>query len=189
MAKDITIKDFLGLNNILSAEELQVKEGFKTTGYYLNKATNVNIDNRNKVKRRNGYDLKYAGDCHSMWSDGSICLFRSGSDLQTLSEDFLSATTLRTGITGSLNMAYLPLNNKVYYSDGNITGVIENGASRSWGLDIPSAPTLSSSIPGSLKAGIYQVCFTYVRDDGQESGSSDAVSITLANNTSGIRIA
>jgi len=189
MAKDITIKDFLGLNNVLPAEELQVKEGFKTTGYYLNKATNVNIDNRNKVKRRNGYDLKYAGDCHSMWSDGSICLFRSGSDLQTLSEDFLSATTLRTGITGSLNMAYLSLNNKVYYSDGNITGVIENGASRSWGLDIPTAPILLSSIPGSLKAGIYQVCLTYVRDDGQESGSSDAVSITLANNTSGIRIA
>jgi hypothetical protein len=152
MAKDIIIKDFLGLNNVLSAEELQVKEAFRTTGYYLNTATNVDIDNKNKVRRRNGRDLKYAGDCHSMWSNGDICLFRSGSVLYSLSEDFLSATSLRTGITGSLDMAYLFLNNKVYYSDGNITGIIENGVNRSWGLDIPSSPTLSSSIPGSLKA-------------------------------------
>jgi hypothetical protein len=188
MAKDITIKDFLGLNNILPAEELHVKENFRTVGYYLNKAINVDIDNKNKIKRRNGRDLKFAGNCHSIWSNGNICLFRSGEYLKSLSEDFLSATTLRSGITGSLDMAYLFLNNKVYYSDGNIRGVVENGVSRSWGLDIPSVPILSSSIPGSLKAGVYQTCLTYVRNDGQESGASDAASITLTNDTSGIRV-
>jgi hypothetical protein len=189
MARNITISDFLGLNNVLPAEELLRKENFQTIGYYLSKAKNIDIDNNRKPRRRAGYAPFYSGGAHSLWSpeNGNICLFREGTTLKSLSEDFLSASTLRTGITGNLSMAYLFLDNKVYYSDGNITGIIENGASRSWGLSLPPSPALSP-IPGILPSGNYQVCLTYVRNDGQESGASESTIITLTNSTSGIRI-
>jgi hypothetical protein len=188
MARTITISDLLGLNNVLPPEQFLIKENFKTVGYYLSKAKNIDIDNGRKPRRRLGQQVSLSGsNCHSLWSDGKICLFREGSDLKRLSDSLLSSTTLRTGITGSLSMAYLPLDGKVYYSDGNISGVIENGVSRSWGLSVPPSPVLSL-IPGNLPSGLYQVCVTYVRNDGQESGASESSILELTNSTSGIRI-
>lgn len=177
----VSINDFLGLNNILSPEEFVRKENFKTVGYYLKTATNIDLDNVNKPRRRSGYTEKYDGNVHSLWSNGAICLFREGEYLKRLDSDFTTATTLRSGITGNLTMSYVTVDNKVYYSDGNITGIIENGVDRSWGLPVPPTPAISATW-GSLAAGIYQACITYVRNDGQESGASESVALEVSSN-------
>lgn len=188
MARTITISDFLGLNNVLAPEDLHIKENFKSVGQYLKRAKNIDIDDSNKPRRRLGYQQSLAGtNCHSLWSNGQICLYREGSYLKRLNDTLQGSVTLRSGITGNLTMAYLPLDNKVYYSDGNISGVIENGVSRSWGLSIPPTSPVLLTIAGGLLSGTYQVAYTYVRNDGQESGATEAAALTVAANQ-GVRI-
>lgn len=188
MARTITIRDFLGLNNVLPSEDLHIKENFKSVGYYLKRAKNIDIDNAKRPRRRQGYQTSLTGsDCHSLWSDGKICLYREGSYLKRLNDSLQGSTTLRSDIQGSLSMAYLSVDNKVYYSDGNISGVIENGVSRSWGLPVPSTSPVLSSIPGGLLSGTYQVVYTYVRNDGQESGACETSVLAVTANQ-GLRI-
>jgi len=188
MARTITIRDFLGLNNVLPSEDLHIKENFKSVGYYLKRAKNIDIDNAKRPRRRQGYQTSLTGsDCHSLWSDGKICLYREGSYLKRLNDTLQGSVTLRSDITGNLSMAYLPLDGKVYYSDGSISGVIENGVSRSWGLPVPSTSPVLSSIPGGLLSGTYQVAYTYVRNDGQESGACESSTLTVTANQ-GLRI-
>ena len=188
MARTITIRDFLGLNNVLPSEDLHIKENFKSVGYYLKRAKNIDIDNAKRPRRRRGYQVSLTGsDCHSLWSDGKICLYREGSYLKRLNDTLQGSVTLRSDITGNLSMAYLPLDGKVYYSDGNISGVVENGVSRSWGLPVPTTSPVLSSIPGGLLSGTYQVAYTYVRNDGQESGACEA-SVLAVTASQGLRI-
>ncbi len=188
MARTITIRDFLGLNNVLPSEDLHIKENFKSVGYYLKRAKNIDIDNAKRPRRRQGYQTSLAGsDCHSLWSDGKICLYREGSYLKRLNDSLQGSTTIRSDIQGSLSMAYLSVDNKIYYSDGNISGVIENGVSRSWGLPVPTTSPVLTSIPGGLLSGTYQVVYTYVRNDGQESGACES-SVLAVTASQGIRI-
>ena len=53
------------------------------------------------------------------------------------------------------------------------------------GLAVPQAPSLSA-ISGQLRAGRYQAVYTYVRDDGQESGSSFSARIGITADDGGI---
>ena len=183
MARHITISDFLGLNNVLPPEECTIQGDNFAIRYYLRKALNVDIDNSLKIRRRNGYASSYSGDCHSLWSDGKICLFRENRALKRLNDNLTSATILRNDIAGSLTVAYLPLNGNVYYSDGNTKGIISQETNRSWGLEIPGQVMLTA-IPsiGSLREGTHQICVTYLRKDGQESGASESAYIDVADN-------
>lgn len=180
--RDISISSFLGLNNILPPEALcPVSENFQTQ-YYLTEGKNIDITNELKILRRRGYDQVIAASApHSMWADGELCLYREGALLRRLYPNLVTTSTLRSGISGSLSMAYLSfISNLVYYSDGQITGVIEGGSSRSWGIDVPSAPVVTATA-GLLLFGTYRVTATYVRGDGQESGTSDIGTLEVAS--------
>ncbi len=177
--KSIKFGQFEGLNNVLPAHELGLK--------FLQEAKNVDIDDKGKIRRMKGNSSVFSGDVHSIDSNNDICLFREGAALKRFWSDY-STTTLRTGLTtAKIPMAYLFLNSLVYYSDGMATGIIQDGiGSRSWGLSVPLAPQLSATW-GHMSAGRYQVSLTYVRDDGQESGTDVAVYIDLSSE-SGITI-
>ncbi len=165
-------KNFKGLNNVLSPE--------KTASGELQVADNIDIDDSGQIRRRGGSTKVFTGSVHSLWSDGSLCLFRqSGGLLKKLNTDYTS-TTLKSGIIGNLPLFYLPLNNLVYYSDSVITGIIDDNVSRTWGMAIPTAPTLLETV-GDLKDGRYQVALTYIRNDGQESGSSETRVIDITS--------
>jgi len=157
------IKTFTGLNNIDPPEQTKPGE--------LQTANNVDIGNNGQVKRRDGYVSVYTGNIHSLFAMEGLCLFREGISLKRLNTDF-TATILRSGIDGNRKMAYLSLNGNIYYSDGIVTGVIQDNVSRTWGMEPPSVPTLTSA-SGLLREGRYSVVLTWVRNDGQESGSSD----------------
>lgn len=191
MARHISISDFLGLNNVDEPEALTVlTENFQTR-YFLRTAKNIDINNDLKPRRRRGYDSIYTASApHSLWSDEKdLCLFREGSYLKRLHSNLSTTSILRSGITGSLTTAYLSfIRNTVYYSDGNMKGVVEGGVNRSWGIEVPPQPIVSViSSGGSLLSGTYRVTTTYVRNDGQESGSSDITTIDVEDGQ-GIRI-
>jgi hypothetical protein len=175
----IPFERFKGLNNLMSVTDKGLR--------WLEQALNIDITNQGGWKTRKGYDNLLSVNGHSLWSDGNICLYRTGTTLMRLFPN-LTTATLRTGLSPNrLPMSYLSLIGKIYYSDGRDNGIIEFGASRSWGLALPKAP-ICTTIGGFLTKGIYRVILTYMRNDGQESGSSLPTLIELSAGNSGIRV-
>ncbi len=169
-----TYDRFTGLRNDKPAERLGPHD--------LVGADNVDLDDSGAVRRRAGYRKAIAGaDVHSMWStyDGSLALYVDGTKLFRVNDGGVSATELADGLTPKLPMSYWMHAGRVYHSNGSEAGVYEDGAVRSWGLDVPAAPVLSAA-PGQMDAGRYQVVTTYVTADGQESGCGAASAIELA---------
>lgn len=176
----------MGINNVVPAEKCKPTE--------LQTATNVDINIAKQVLNREGYDLKYSGNVHSLFSNGvngnaTFKLFREGALLNKLNSDY-TATTLRSGIPRTNWMQYLALNNLVYYSDTIITGITDGtlAGSRSWGLVVPPPQLVLTETTGLLPSGRYLCSLTYIRDDGQESGAPRSIYIDLPTSNAGIAI-
>lgn len=154
---------FKGLRNDVSAERFDNDD--------LVIASNCDLDKSGRLSRRTGFTKQIAGQVHSMWADDaqSICLFAAGSQLKRLAFD-LSTTVLRTLAGVGARISYIKTNDNVYFSNGVDTGIIQNGAARSWGMSVPSLPTPAITV-GAMPAGDYQFTMTYVRRDNQESGA------------------
>ena len=155
-----TLKGFAGLRNDVSSDRFEAGD--------LEAAVNVDIDDSGKLSRRDGYLSKLAGNIHSLWSNGTLCLFVSNGEMKRLNDDY-TATVLRTGLSNE-RMAYVEVNGRVYFSNGVDTGIVDNGNVRTWGIVPPMLP-LATQAGGNLPEGIYQYALTYVREDGQESGT------------------
>jgi len=76
---------------------------------------------------------------------------------------------------------------RVYLSDGVSVGVIDGGQYRTWGLALPPSLLNLTRVQGNLPAGRYLVNITYLRDDGQESGTGLSTAIDVVDN-SGIQV-
>lgn len=170
-------KAFAGLRNDVSSERFGPGD--------LARADNVNLDATGKLSRRAGRTKVLAGDAHSLWAHGDLCLFASGDALRRLHPDYTSEV-LRTGLTAGARISYCAVNGRTYWSNGFETGVIEQGRARSWGLASPTAQGTAHAVIGHLPAGTYQWAVTYLRDDGQESGTAVAGRIDLASDNAGI---
>lgn len=144
----------------------------------LSIATNVDIDDAENISRRKGYSaVVVAGVDRDLFAAGGICLGVGSNVLKQIMPDF-STIVLRSGLTAGRRLTYWAIANRVYYSSGIEFGVVQNGAHRSWGLEVPTlgAATLTG---GGLLAGQYQWTMTYVRNDGQESGAPLAQLVTV----------
>ncbi len=171
--KQISIKSFKGLVNRRSAERLEPGD--------LVEAVNVVIDDGGQVRRRHGYKRLLSGaGIHSIGGSPSCILYRHGTGLYRF--DLASGTweLLRNDIATLQRMWYLPLLDRVYYSDGAVTGCVQNGIDRSWGL-LPPTGVFVGATSGNLKAGRYHVCLTYQAWDGQVSGACHPQHIDVAD--------
>lgn len=169
-------KAFAGLKNTVSPERLE--EGDLVT------ANNVDIDATGKISRRDGRTLALAGSYHSLFASGDVCLIVGGSTLSSVKSDY-TLQTLRTGLSNA-RMAWQKSAGRIYYSNGHDTGVIDGGLSRTWGITTPSHQGAAQEVSGALPAGAYQWAITYLRSDGQESGTGVAGRIDIANDGAGI---
>lgn len=180
---DFTIQAVAGIRNTLTPERLHNVPTRKVPAVDLVEATNVDIDDSGAVARRAGQLLASASVVHSLWSnaDQTICLFVEGQSLKRLTEvgGTSIVMTLAMGLASGRRMAYVEVNDRVYFSNGVQTGVID-GSVRSWGMAATEAPAVSA-IAGLLGAGVYQAAYTHLRRDGQESGCALAAQITLAD--------
>jgi len=170
---DISYREFAGVRNDVSPERFKPGD--------LVSADNCDLDASGKLQRRSGYTQKLAGDCHSLWAEANICLYVSGTILKRLYPDYSSAT-LRGGLTANAPMSSCRVNDRVYYANGFETGIVQNGVSRSWGMTPPAYQPLASVISGELNAGTYQYALTFIRNDGQESGTGLSESIEAPAN-------
>lgn len=145
----------------------------------LRVATNVDIDDSLGVMRRKGFSSPVtAAVDRSLWADGSVCLGVGSDALKLVNPDY-TTVTLRSGLAPGRALSYAAVADRVFWSNGVDTGVVQGGVDRSWGLSIPSIP-VATAAPGALSAGTYQYAVTYLRQDGQESGAPRAGVITLA---------
>jgi len=161
----VTYQNFSGLRNNVAAGDFDTSD--------LEVALNVDLNDKGVVSRRKGFGTAVlAGSYHSLWSGAGVCLAVTDTSLKRILPGY-TATTLRSNLTAGRRMAYVGVGARAYYSNGVDTGVVENGASRSWGIARP--PRISATaISGTLRAGRYQFAMTYVRSDGQESGAPRA---------------
>lgn len=180
MIKDeeqIVHKDFTGLRNNVAAGEFDRSD--------LEVALNVEINDRRIIQRRKGFGAAVVeGAYHSLWAGAGVCLAVSGSDLVRIAPGY-ATTSLRTDLAANRPCSYASVGGRVFYSNGLQTGIVENGASRTWGIEPPDR-LAASQIGGSFRAGRYQFVMTYLRNDGQESGASLAGQLELST-TGGFR--
>lgn len=144
----------------------------------LEVATNVDVDDLNRLIRRKGHSAPVvSGDCHSLWSDGVQAYAVRNNVLVQVTPNY--TTVALQIVTPGATMSYVPIAERVYASNGFETVCIENGRARSWGLAVPSSVPSAEARGGRLRAGTYQYVVTYVRKDGQESGSGRAGSVSV----------
>lgn len=182
----LSLKKLLGLNNIFPEYDLSTKIEFVgRTAHcdtFLKEADNVDITDEFHVRRRDGFDQKVIGNIHSLWSNDNICLYREGSYLKQLYSNYTSVTLRSNLTTLSAPMSYLSLVDKIYYMDGIDTGIIENGVSRSWGLDYPIHPNITR-IDGVMREGNYKIALVYVRENGMISGTEVPIMANMVVNS------
>ncbi len=173
--KPITVTKFKGLRNIDDLERFDAGD--------LGEAINIDLTDTGKLVMRSGYESKVSATApHSLWGIGPTCLFIESGALKLVNPDY-TTKTLRTGLA-SHRMSYAQINGRVYYGNGVQTGAVDNGQSRSWGFDVPVQPSAAVTV-GLLPPGTYQYALTFIRQDGQESGTGKAGAIELTG-TSGI---
>jgi len=157
---------FKGLRNTVDAEGFELGD--------LDAATNVDIDDAGDARLRRGHPAaSVVGAAHSLWSDGNICLAVVSGALTQLNPD-LSTVTLQSGL-GDRPVSFdsPPGTGRVYWSNGVVSGVVEGGSARSWGLPVPARLSAFTGA-GDMPPGRYQFAATYLRSDGQESGAPRA---------------
>lgn len=170
MAKPVVLTSFAGIRNTLPPERLHVLPDRDNGSTDLVDAVNVDLDNSGQVGRRAGTTLVRAGAAHSIWSQGDMCVFVSGTSLMRLYPDY-SSEVLAVGLVSGARVNYVEVNGRLYWSSATQSGVVADGRGRSWGMDIPLPPGLAV-IGGQLTPGQYQCVITHVRNDSQESGAA-----------------
>lgn len=170
--KEATFKRFKGLRNVVPADRFESGD--------LATADNLDLDDSGKLLSRNGYLRKITGAFHSLWAKEEICLFVNGTELHQLKDNLTASQIIRTGLTAGLKMSYEYDGGKVFYTNGKQTGICGAGGARSWGIVPPAYQPLAIPGFGGLSAGTYQYALTYLRNDGQESGTGIADSIIIA---------
>lgn len=158
-----------GMNNRVDEQELD--DGF------LRDALNVDITNAGYARRRRGY-VALLAPAHSVFAHDDKFLFVSGGDLYLGLPP--NHAIVRAGV-GTEEMAYVELNGEIYFSNGVVTGKIDqNNTPRPWGIEIPNpVPVMAATAFGGMHAGTYQVALTYIDDRGEEGGGNHLGSILV----------
>lgn len=97
----------------------------------LAEAINVFIDDSGRIRRRKGLtSTSVTSAAHSLYASGDDCLFVSAGSLYRLHKDF-STALLQAGV-GNARMAYVEVNDEIFYANGITNGVYAGGAVSSW---------------------------------------------------------
>jgi len=147
-------------------------------GYELTKATNVDITDNRKIRRRKGYAMWRAAAIRKIWANGDHFLSVENNILSTAD----GVTIYRTDMNPVGVPCFTEAGSEVYYSDGKILGKFDEGGNHTdWAVEEPvSWPTLSAT-GGALYPGCYNVAITFLHNDGRESGTGESAKVDVPN--------
>lgn len=138
-------------------------------------ALNVDFLQSGWVRSRRGFGPESPIDQgHSLATVGGTTMLAMGEALSVLeSVAPLTTTTLRTGLTAMRPFSYAELAGEVWWSNGEDSGRCNSDHTDSpWAVPTPgSAPTLASTVVGTLPAGSYRVAISHAMADGEESAA------------------
>ncbi len=144
---DNQILSIKGTDNTSDPSTLQID---RFGGLYVREVSNINIDDDGKPHRRDGSSSVLSGVVHSMWSNGKICLFVSGTDFQKLNTDY-TPTVLVTGVDRTDRMAYVSWNDlKIFFSNMSIIGYIDARDELPYTFPDPAQPFKIRMIGGQI---------------------------------------
>jgi hypothetical protein len=127
--RKIRFREFVGKNNREDKWELQSGyDPISPRPSELVTATNVDITNRFKPRRRPGRTLLLAGNYSNIWSDERIILAVRDSDLVKVEPDFSDDALLRRGV-GNNRMSYDSVSDTVFYTNNQVIGYIKDDIS------------------------------------------------------------
>lgn len=162
----------LGVNNRLPDTDLSVPK----VGSFLRAGVNIDLTSSGVIKRRHGFTLKQAGvDCHSLFATKTHAYMVDGTVLYSLSGESMTKTAIRTGLIPGNRLSFVEVHDAVVYTDGSVLRQLD-GADKPFGVPMMEPVTVASGA-GALFAGVYQLCFTYMAEDGQQSGSTTPITI------------
>jgi hypothetical protein len=174
--KVISYSTFKGINNKLDPEH--------TPKEYLKKALNIDLDITGSVSIREGYTKVDSANFTSLWASrrGNGCYATRNGDLVLINKNY-SYTTLLSGV-GSAKISFDEVDDIIYFASDNVTGIIQGGILSSWGIPKNNLSPSVTFGTGNLSAGTYQIAFTYVRNDGIESGTGVASLVNAPSKSS-----
>lgn len=155
---------------------------------FVRSAVNADLTAEGSIKRRGGYTLIATGsNCHSLWTNDAhtVGYYVDGNNLVEIggTPDALHTRVVRSGLAGGRVLSFSDTNNGIYYSDGQELRAIIGGIDRVAGAPMLAAePSITAGAGGALAAGRYELCCTYLMDDGRQSGSTLPVSLDTPAN-------
>lgn len=165
---DKKLSQFMGLNNV--SDPLTLALGHLAT------ADNIDITDAGKPTPRAGYDLTAAGAVTGAYGtlDHQRMFYVIDGNLTAMD----GAVVIATDLAGD-RMHWAEFNGQIYYSNGTDYGIVDsNNVLRAWAWTVPGMPTLAA-VTGNLPPGKYDVCCTYVFEDGRETGSGIVASLEI----------
>lgn len=165
------IAPFRGLNNV----DDPINGGLEN----LERADNVEVTKKGGLRKRDGYDLTFAGDITSAFgTENHARLFIvEGGALKFMTSP-TTAQSLRAGISAA-PMHSAEINGDVYFNNGLQRGIIRGDNSViDWAWPVPAVPAVAA-ITGNLDPGLYRVRCAFVLPDGRLTGGGDAAEIVL----------
>lgn len=170
MAKKI-LTTFKGLNNTSDPLELG--------NSWLTSAVNLNITNAGRLSTREGLVPVASGAFSGAYgTKGAERMFvvRGG----VLEERDAASGAFRPLVDGlsTAPMRWAEINKQIFFNNGVDAGVISGGAVLPLKFDAPPPPRVEVG-SGSLDAGLYRACCTFLLPDGRETGSGDVVEVDV----------
>lgn len=146
----------------------------------LRRLVNADVLDSGRLKRRKGsaQALSVSG-AHSLWPDGVHAYFVLANQLRKFMVNGTSSV-IGTFLAGLNKVSYSSVNGYVYLTCKTARARLLDGVLSTWGVELPTSPPTMTASAGSLSAGKYFACITYLLADGRESGASALSSITLA---------
>ena len=100
-------------------------------------ALNVDVDDSLSIGRRKGYSAPVTANVdRDLWASGAVCLGVGSNALKQVLPDY-TVVVLRTGLSPSRPLSYAAVGDRVFYANGVVTGCVQNGANRTWGITPP----------------------------------------------------
>lgn len=161
-----------GVNNRRDAHDLRqpVQRGSIDL---LRSATNVDLTDEGKVRRRPGFTQAIAQDgCHSLWGDGNTGFYAAGSGLYQLRESGPGVvdSLVRNDLAPGQPMSYCEAGGTYFYTGSGHLGMVRDGVRIDFTPRLNITPVLSAT-QGALSAGRYQFCFTQMGVAGESAAT------------------
>lgn len=170
MAKPIIFKQFTGVNNQASADDMAPAD--------LAACVNFDVNDSGSLVGRPGLELAWTGEAHSLAGALGALYFRSQDKLMRL--DGTVATEVDAGLAGPT--CYVEAANRLFFSDDQQCRVLADGQVSPWGMPPPSFSL------GGAPSGDCLITAIYMRGATEYGAATprsvgDSVTITIPDHT------